>query len=219
MVVAARPASAGGGYEKLERIQALAEAQVESATRELPGRVEISAGPVDRHLRLPACDDARSFVPRGTRLWGRAVVGVRCSSPQAWTVMVPVSVKVFGPAVYTARPLAAGEPLTRADLQIRDVDLTQLPAGVVTDVGAAIGRVPRLALSAGLPVRAGMLKGVTIISPGHPVTLVYRDNGYVVKAEGKALNAAAAGQSVQVRTPSGRVITGVAVAPGEVEVR
>lgn len=212
------PAAAQTRLQDLEALQRLAVAQAEVATRDVAGKVVIGAARIDPNLRLPACPAPEAFVPRGSRLWGRSLIGVRCRTPHDWSVMVQVTVQVFGPAVYAARPLPAGRPIGAADLQVREADLTQLPAGVMSDPAQVAGRLPKLALSAGLPLRADMLRGARVIASGQAVTVVYRADGYAVRAEGKAVGNAEVGQTVQVRMPSGRVITGVASGPGEVEV-
>ncbi len=81
-------------------------------------------------------------------------MGIRCQGPDSWSVLVPVQVQVFGPAVYSARPLVAGQPIGATDVVERDSDLTKLSAGVLSSVDDAIGKVPRLGVSAGQALRA-----------------------------------------------------------------
>lgn len=218
-------AQVGGGVvraESFEDPEALRRQAVEFAQQQatgLPGEVRVTAAPLDTRLRLPACSTLERYLPSGSRLWGRTQVGLRCTAPQAWSVLIPVHVRVEGTAVISARPLAPGEPLSEADIQIRTVDLTQLPAGVLTDAAGAIGRLPRVAVAAGVPIRGDMLRSVPVVSQGQVVSVLYRSDGLSIRAEGKALGAAAVGQPVQVRMPSGKVVLGTATGPGEVEVR
>jgi flagella basal body P-ring formation protein FlgA len=218
-LVATRPASAAGSVQDLETLRRLAVEYAEEHTRELPGRVVIEAGAMDGRLRLPACRALERFLPPGVKLWGRAQVGMRCTDPESWTVMIPLNVQVWGPAVYAARPLAAGRPLSAEDLQVRESDLTRFPSGVVTDPAAALGRLPRMGVGAGLALRADMLRNPAVVQAGSQVSVFFRGEGLVVRGEGKAMGSAGVGETVQVRIPSGRLVRATVTGPGEVEVR
>jgi flagella basal body P-ring formation protein FlgA len=50
------------------------------------------------------------------------------------------------------------------------------------------------------------------------VHLIVQGRGFTVSSEGEALGKAAPGERLQVRTPSGQVVTGVVNAAGQVEV-
>jgi len=219
LLVAAGTAAAAEPAQDLDALRRLAVQYAEDQTRELPGRVVIEAGTIDARLRLPACRTLERFLPAGVRLWGRSQVGIRCADPESWTVMIPLSIQVWGPAVYSARPLAAGRPLTPEDLQVRDSDLAQFPAGVITDPETALGRLPRMGVGAGLALRADMLRNPAVVQAGSQVSVVFRGEGLVVRGEGKALASAGMGEPVQVRTASGRVVKATVTGPGEVEVR
>ena len=211
-LIVSRPAAPAEPVQDLDALRRLAVQYAEDNTRELPGRVVIEAGAMDGRLRLPACRTVERFLPAGVRLWGRTQVGMRCTDPESWTLMIPMSVQVWGPAVYAARPLAAGRALTAEDLQVRESDLAQFPGGVVTDPEAVLGRVPRMGVGAGLALRADMLRNPAVVQAGSPVSVVFR-------GEGKAMTSAGMGEAVQVRTASGRVIKATVTGPGEVEVR
>jgi len=218
-LIVSRPAAPAEPVQDLDALRRLAVQYAEDNTRELPGRVVIEAGAMDGRLRLPACRTVERFLPAGVRLWGRTQVGMRCIDPESWTLMIPMSVQVWGPAVYAARPLAAGRALTAEDLQVRESDLAQFPGGVVTDPEAVLGRVPRMGVGAGLALRADMLRNPAVVQAGSPVSVVFRGEGMVVRGEGKAMTSAGMGEAVQVRTASGRVIKATVTGPGEVEVR
>lgn len=187
-------------------------------TRGLPGRVSWRIDPLDPRTQLPACSAFEPFTPTGGRLWGNATVGVRCLGPSSWVIYVPVKVSVVGEYVVPTRPLPAGLAITTADLAMRSGDLTDLPAGVVTDPAQAVGRIPRNGIGPGQPLRTEMLNAPLAVQQGQSVKLLTRGAGFSASSEGKALNNAAEGQVVQVRTPSGQVVSGVARTGGTVEV-
>ncbi|MDP1671784.1 MAG: flagellar basal body P-ring formation chaperone FlgA, partial [Burkholderiales bacterium] len=117
----------------------------------LPGQVEHGVGSIDPRLTLPACAALDVFTPPGARLWGKTNVGVRCASP-AWTIYVPVTVKVTGSYLVTTRALPPGHVITAADTMATFGDLTLLPAGVAQDPAQVVGRSVSGSLAAGQPL-------------------------------------------------------------------
>jgi flagellar basal body P-ring formation protein FlgA len=183
----------------------------------LPGQVEHSVGAIDPRLVLPPCGAMEVFTPPGARLWGKTNVGVRCASP-AWTIYVPVTVKVTGSYLVTARALPPGHVITAADTMAAFGDLTQLPAGVAQDPVQVVGRSVSGSLAAGQPLRTDVLRAPVVIQQGQAVKLVARGQGFEVTADGKALSQGTLGQVVQVRAPSGQTVSGIARSGGVVEI-
>lgn len=184
-----------------------------------PGEVQVEAGSMDARLQLASCTEIEAYLPPGTRLWGRTHVGVRCLRPEPWSLLVPVTVRVLGDAVFTARPLARGKPLEPADLDVRRVDLTGLPAGVLTHAAQALQRVPGVSLQAGMPLRGDMLRGAMVVGNGQFVKILVVGEGFTVTSEGSALGNGAVGDVLPVRSASGRVVRAVVTSAGVVEVR
>jgi flagella basal body P-ring formation protein FlgA len=192
---------------------------VRSETAGFPGEVIISLGSVDPRVTLPACPALEPFVPAGGRLWGQSAVGVRCNGQTPWTIYVPVSVKVMANVVHAARPLAQGQPVGATDVALQKADLAQLPAGILTEPAQAVGKTLVSSMASGQPLRQDMLRSPPVILQGQTVKLLAQGRGFSVNAEGKALAAAAEGQVVQVRTQSGRIVSGIARQEALVEVR
>ncbi|HTT37871.1 MAG TPA: flagellar basal body P-ring formation chaperone FlgA [Burkholderiales bacterium] len=192
---------------------------VQAQTREAPGRVEVGRLDVDPHLRLQGCTELEAFLPTGAKLWGNSTVGVRCLRPEKWSIFVPVQVRVWADVVVTARALSRGQTLESTDVGLRQLDLTQLPPGVLTDPQRAVGRVLNTALSGGTPLRAGQLREVPVVLQGQLVRVVFAGEGFRVSTEARALSNAGVGEPVQVRTSSGKLLKGTVLEPGVVEVR
>jgi flagellar basal body P-ring formation protein FlgA len=146
-------------------------------------------------------------------------VGVRCTAPQPWTIYVGVTVRVKGPYVASARAITGGQALTQNDLAIMHGDLTQMPAGVVTDPSQAVGKTTAAPLAAGQPLRSDLLRTPFAVQQGQAVKVFSSGQGFRVSAEGRALVNAAPGQVAQVRSAGGQTVTGIAQADGTVEVR
>lgn len=183
-----------------------------------PGKADVQVGAIDPNLRLAQCQDVQVFLPAGSRAWGKTSVGVRCSTPSAWTIYVQATVSVVAQYLVAAVPLAQGHVVTPDDLLFQSGDLTQLPAGIFTDIAQAQGRIVNISMGAGTVLRQEMLKASPVVQQGQTVMLISSGKGFRVSAEGKAMAKANEGQVVQVKVASGQVVSGIARQGGQVEV-
>jgi flagella basal body P-ring formation protein FlgA len=195
----------------------IAEQFARTQSQGLPGQVAVTMGKIDVS-RLPACTAHEAYFPPGTRLRGRTYIGVRCLAPSSWSVLVPAQITVTGQYVTTARPLLAGQTVQEGDLATATGDLANLPSGVLTDPGAALGKTLRNSLGAGQPLRNDQLQAPLVIRQGQSVRVISRGTGFAVSGEGKAISNAAEGQVAQVRMASGQTVSGIAQADGSVEI-
>ena len=214
----ALPALASNDFQDFNIIKKIVETYTKQQTAALPGQVAVTVGTLDPRMRLPACPHIEPFTPPGGRLWGNSTVGVRCEGPTAWILYVPVTVKVIADVVVAARPLGRGKILDNGDLALQARDITQLPAGILSDPSQGVGRVLISSIASGYPIRMDMLKAPTVIQIGQTVSVIAKGRGFNVHSEGKALSNAVVGQIVQVRTGSGQIVSGVAKEDGTVEV-
>ncbi|WP_238913852.1 flagellar basal body P-ring formation chaperone FlgA [Achromobacter insolitus] len=174
----------------------------------LPGQPSIAIDP-PRVERLAPCDAMSPFMPSGMKLRSRMTVGVRCNAPRPWTTYVQATVSVPGYYYVATRMIAAGQALTPDDLTPRDGDLVALPPGAVTDPQMVVGMTAAHRINAGQPVRGSSLRNAQSVVRGANVRINARGNGFVVSSEGQALENAAPGATVQVRTAGGQVVSGV----------
>lgn len=206
-------------WQDLDEVRRAAESYAHTQVNVLPGRAQIEAAQLDPRTRLARCESLQPFLAANARLWGSSNVGVRCVRPNAWSVFVPVTVRVFADVTVTSRPVGRGQTLTAADLGRQNVDLTRWPIGLLSDPSAAVGKVSVAALSAGTPLRADMLRAPYAVTESQRVKIVFRGAGFSATSAGRSLGNAAVGEPVQVRTASGKVIKGVVQGPGVVEVK
>lgn len=200
-------------------IQRAVENYLRTQTAGLPGTVTYTVGAIDARSVLPACGAIEVFTPPGARLWGQTSLGVRCSGATPWNIYVTAHVRVVGDYAVSARPLAQGQALTAPDIAMQNGDLTQLPAGVLTDPQQAVGKTSLATVAPGQPLRQDLLRAPLVIQQGQTVMVHSSGRGFRVSADGKALNNAYDGQIAQVRTASGQTLSGVARAGGIVEMR
>ncbi len=218
LLLAAPLALAQGARQDPAALRASVEQFLQTETAGLPGKVTVRVGPIDPRLSLAACPAPEPFLQPGARAWGKTTVGVRCTAPAAWTVYIQAQVSVLGDYVAAAAPLAQGQAIDQGQLALLKGDLAAMPNGIVTDMAQAIGRTPTVSLAAGTPLRLDNLRSKPVVQQGQAVRLVSSGDGFSVSSEGRAIGTAGEGQVVQVRTPSGSVISGTAKAGGLVEV-
>lgn len=173
-------------------------------------RAEVQVGRLPARARGQDCQRSEAFLAPGTKLWGRGYVGLRCLAGADWSLMVPVNVRVFGPALVTSRPQAAGQMLDPASLIESEVELTRLNEAVVSELSQAEGRVLARQIPAGQAVPLSALRAPQVIAAGEWVRVVGSGFGFTVTLSGTALANAQDGQVVRVRTESGKIISGTA---------
>lgn len=185
-----------------------------------PGlRAQVSVGRLDPRLRLAPCAVVQPYLPAGTRLWGASRIGLRCADPGVrWNVFLPIQVDVYGPAQVTRAPLAAGHVLGADDLRLAEVNLAATPAAAITRSELLLGRALARPLTAGQALRDSDLRARQWFAAGDSVRLVATGSGWRIHGEGQALASGVEGRPVRVRTESGRVVSGIAVAERLVEV-
>ena len=186
----------------------------------IPGlRVEVRLGRLDPRLHLAPCAVVQPYLPSGTRLWGAARIGLRCiDAATRWNVFLPINVDVYGPALVANAPLASGRVLGADDLRRAEVNLSASRAPAVTRSELAVGRTLAQPLAAGDALRESDLRARQWFAAGDNVRLVATGSGWRIHGEGQALGAGIEGQVIRVRTESGRIVNGAAVAERLVEV-
>jgi flagella basal body P-ring formation protein FlgA len=191
---------------------------LETQSAGLPGQISVTVGAIDPRLNLASCPALQPFLAAGSRAWGKTTVGVRCSAPSPWTLYVQANVSVLGDYIASAVPLAQGQAIEQRQLMTMQGDLTTLPPGIATDMAQVVGRMSNLSLASGTPLRLDALRSKPVVLQGQMVRLISSGAGFSVSAEGRAIGNASEGQVVQVRTPGGQQISGIARHGGLVEV-
>ncbi|NDV14217.1 flagellar basal body P-ring formation chaperone FlgA [Crenobacter caeni] len=208
---AAAGAPAGQDLAQLrERAQRFVDA--EAVRHRLPAQ---RVGPPDARVFLPACDALETAWPDG-RPAGQ--VAVRCPS-LGWSLGLPVEAARVARRVFVASGLiATGQVLTAADIKLADVGNATLARQGVDDASLLLGKAARAQIPPGTVLRPTALRAPFVVRMRAPVRALVEYGGVRVAADGVANNNAAAGESVAVRMPSGRVVQGVARDDGSVVV-
>lgn len=171
-------------------------------------RVEVALGGADPRLKLAPCEKVQTYVPEGSRLWGKSRVGLRCEQGAVrWNVFVPVTVRVWGRGVIAVVPLRPGARLEAADLRVAEVDLAAESSNPVLDPDEAIGRVLIRGVQGGQSLRQSHLKPRRYFAAGDAVQIQIQGSGFAVSGEGVALTPGDEGQCARIRSGA-RVVCG-----------
>ncbi|WP_454711730.1 flagellar basal body P-ring formation chaperone FlgA [Cupriavidus nantongensis] len=181
---------------------------LQQQTAGLPGKVSVQVAPPSGG-RAPECIAPDPFLPAGTSPWGRVSVGVRCGGERPWVRYMQARVSVLTDYYVAARALGAGEPVSQADIEIRQGDLGALPRAVITDPAQLAGAVTANRIAAGSPLRTDLLRKAIAVRQGQTVTVAVEGEAFQITSEGKVLADAATGNTVQVRLRSGQVVNGL----------
>jgi flagella basal body P-ring formation protein FlgA len=161
--------------------------------------------------QFTACSQLQVFERGQLRLRSRLSVGVRCLAPQPWTTYVQASVSIQGVYYVASHTIAPDATIGADDLEQRSGDLLRLPRGVVLDPARLIGYVARQRIRVGQTIKARSIRSPESIQRGQTVRTVARGHGFTASSSGTALESAPPGSSIQVKTASGRIITGTVV--------
>lgn len=204
--------------QDLAQLAQTAEQFLQAQAAEHPGKVNISLGKIDPRLNLPACSNLTPFLPAGSKPWGKITIGLRCASPKTWTIYVAAHVQIMGDYYVSSATLSQGQIIGAEDISKVSGDLSNLPAGAITNPALAIGKTVSTSLSSGTILRTEALKSLALIQQGQAVRLVSGGPGFQVATDAQALNNAIEGQVVRARTSSGQLLSGIAKAGGVVEI-
>lgn len=173
-------------------------------------RMEVTVGVLDSRLRLAPCAKVETYIPVGTRLWGKTRLGLRClEGSTRWNVFLPVTIKAYGTAWVIKGNVAAGAVLTEADAMESEVDWAEESSPIVASPSQWAGQVTTRALVTGQALRQAMIKPPQVFQAGAQVRVVAQGAGFQITSDGQALSAGIVGQPARVKLDSGRVMTGV----------
>ena len=176
---------------------------------EMPLRMEVVVGQLDRRLKLAPCAQVEPYLPPNTRLWGRARVGLRCvQGAVRWNVFLPVTVKAMGPAWVIKGQVSPGATLVASDAMAMEVDWAERNGAIVANQSDWIGKTATRLLSTGQALRQDMVKASQVFQTGAQVRVVAVGAGFEIATRAQALSAGVLGQNAMVRMDNGQVVTG-----------
>lgn len=205
----------------LQQVETLARTGASAATAEQAKgvRVDVKVGKLDPRLKLAPCQHIDTYLPPGLPVWGATRMGLRCTQgAKLWNVSIPIQVSVYTQATVVKAALPAGTVLDAGQLGQAEVDIAAAPGAAVPDPMLAVGRTLGRAVAAGATLRQTDLKARQYFAAGETVRVNAIGPGWQVVTEAQAIGAGIEGQSVHVRTESGRLLTARPTGDRQVEV-
>ncbi len=204
------------GKQDLNAIQKVALDFIQAKTQGMPGKISYKVDEVDPRIALAPCTQLEAFMPNGAAMLGRTSIGVRCTEKNGWSLFISANITTTMNMLTSSKPLQQGQVITAGDFSIQTGEINQ--TGIVTDENQILGKVIKYSIGAGQLLKQDMFRPPYVITQGETVQLISEGQGFKLRVEGQAMNNAAAGQSAQVKVPSGQVISGTAKSKGLVEV-
>ena len=185
-----------------------------------PLRPEVVIGTLDSRLQLAPCGRIEPYLPKGSQLWGRTRIGLKCvEGPVAWNVFLPVTVRAWGPAWVVKKTVQANAILQASDAERQsDVDWADARSPIVALPEHWQGMQAAFTLIPGQAIRQNAVKPPQAFAVGSEVRVVTSGTGFEMSALGQAMNAGLVGQQARVKLPNGKVVSGVVRAEGTVYV-
>lgn len=142
----------------------------------------------------------RATAPRNRQLMGRCPIAVRFSvdgyvQKKVWTTAV---IEVLGPVVVTRKPLGRYEPITANDIEVQTLDLADLPADVLSDPDAAIGKRTKRAVGAQVPLKADSIELPPLVKRGDFVTIIVESESLKITTLGQVKRKGRLGERIPV---------------------
>lgn len=123
-------------------------------------------------------------------------------------------------AVRLRRTVARGEVITASDVVIERIARNRMPSDTAVTTNETIGLAARRALTEGVFLRSSDLERPRVIARGDNVTIVFESDVLIVTAKGRAMDAGAVGDAIDVQnTTSKRIVQAIVAGPGKVLVR
>jgi flagellar basal body P-ring formation protein FlgA len=171
-------------------------------------KIDIKIGELDPRLTLAPCQKIEPFIPLGTKLWGKTVIGIKCLDGAKWSVTLPIQVSIFGQALVAAKNLSAGSLANAEDYRREYTELTKEAGSPVSDMSTLIGNQLIRGVMAGQVLRLEHLKPAPTIKSGDTVKVRVTGQGFSASYDAIALNSAADGQILRVRGENGKILSG-----------
>ncbi|MGE4481057.1 flagellar basal body P-ring formation chaperone FlgA [Acidocella sp.] len=198
------------------------EAAVASAVRQAaqnlaPPDASVTLGPVNGAHAMPACTAPLAVTLSGTAPYEQAAV--HCSAP-GWTLYVNVTVTQSEEVVVAARPLTAGQTITRQDLMLKRLPVQNFAGRQIFTQPAQIeGANVVMSMAAGMVITQNTVQAPLLVKAGQLVTVHVYSGGVMLSVDATADQPGRLGDTILLTNPgSGRRFSAQVTAHG-VELR
>jgi len=164
------------------------------------------------------CQKPEFFIPgQLSVVRGFVRLGLRCPKPSTWAVYGSSNITEAQTVYKLKNDLPAGHLISSDDLTAAKVFQKIQAAGLNPESAPFVGRTLATALPAGTTLQLNHTKTSWVIKGGQTVTVYSQGPAFRISSQAQAVGNAVAGQVVQLRTSSGKMLSGLALPEGAVE--
>ena len=159
--------------------------------------------------------------PKHTDYLGKVPLSVEFSvdGKRQKKVWATVTIEMMVEVVVSKKPLRKHKPLDENDIELRKMDLADLPSNVITDPQAVLGKRTRRAIGSKTILRTDLIELPPIVKRGDIVVIVAESNGFRITALGKAKSKGRLGERIPVENfDSKKILYGRVVDSRTVEI-
>ena len=195
----------------LSEIQLVAEEHVRTHLQNDGSDVIVESNKLDPRLNLASCSSPlTASMPYAAKLSHSIIVSVSCNDEQAWSLHVPVRIKVYKEIAVARQPMARGAILNENSITMQRREISRLGGGYILDKTKATGLVTQRPLQLGQALLSNYLKAPTVIKRGQKITLLAKLDNFEVRSTGEALMDGAVGERIKAKNRrSRRVVEGI----------
>jgi len=138
--------------------------------------------------------------PRSRELMGKCSIAVDFSvnGHSQKKVWVTATIEILGPVVVTRKPLGRYKPITEDDIEVQTMDLADLPANIVSDPEAVLGKRTKRAVGAQIPLRTDLIELPPLVKRGDLVVILVESNGLKITTLGQVKKKGRLGERIPV---------------------
>ena len=183
--------------------------------------INVEVFPLDGRVSLPKCGKEVAVLNENSQpSLGRVTVGLRCQTPEPWTIYLRGRVTASTTIPVLQHPANRSDLISEDDVVTRNIQIESDLRGIIIERGQLVGKVAVRDLIAGQPLRQSDVKAPTVISRGQSVTIKSFAGGLTVTMKGKALGNARAGDRIWVQNErSKKRVEGIVSSSGDVLVQ
>ncbi|KTC86493.1 flagellar basal body P-ring formation chaperone FlgA [Legionella brunensis] len=178
-------------------------------TTQQNSKILVTADKIDSRLKLKACQEEHLevFNPYQVPILRVNTMGIRCQETNNhWTLYVPIKISVQKPVIVAKRPLTKGAQISEDDLEVQEIDISQLKQGYFDKPEQVINQVCKTNINQGSPIAPSLLQTAALVHKGEQVAIQAMNETFIVSMDGIALNDGAAGDMIRVKNLSSKKI-------------
>ncbi len=113
-------------------------------------------------------------------------------------IWVSVGIEILGPVVVTRKPLGRYKPIGEDDIELKTMDLSDLPDDVITNPEAVLGKRTIRAIGAQVPLRADSVELPPLVKRGDLVVIIAESKGLKITTRGQVRKKGRLGEQIPV---------------------